>query len=96
MKIYVDTNKSYNDLIFLKAIEWKDFKTKEEKGTKIICGDLTSFEQIEVRVKDNKENILSQFKQNERIKFNNLLANYWQMNGKSGVVLSADEVLRVD
>lgn len=92
MKVYINTEKSYSNLVYLGSFDWKDFKTKEVKGTKILCGNLDNFEQLEVRMDIKREDIDNKFKKNDKIVFNDLMVNFWSMNDKSGYTFSADSI----
>ncbi|ELS0448352.1 hypothetical protein R4Y62_002574 [Enterococcus faecalis] len=94
MKMYVDINKTFGKLVFLKTANWIDFNTKELKGVKVFCGSIKTFEQLEIRIKGLTKELFEDMKEKQEIQFDEIIANTWAMNRKNGVTFSANEVLK--
>lgn len=91
MKMYIDIEKTFGKLIYLGVKDWKDFNNKNEiKGVKITCVSTATYEKIEIRMKDiTKDDFKNIKSKSEFPELEEMIANYWQFNGKSGITLTA-------
>lgn len=89
MKYNIKEN-TFENSTLITVMDWIDFKTKEVKGVKVVCGNLETFEKFEVRIKDfKKEDIQGAIERGDKVKFIDPSISTWFMNGKAGATVSA-------
>lgn len=91
MKLFIDEEKTFGELVFISMKDWQDYETKVVKGKIVTAGITSTFERINVKI----ENIGESYKSEDYVKlsaitFDNLTATTWEMNGKSGISYKAD------
>lgn len=94
MKMFIDTKKTYGDLLFISLDELRDYKTKEPNGVVINAISLNTFDKLNVKIKGVKKEQFNGFKSKDLITFKDLMANYWSVGGKKGLSLFADDVIK--
>lgn len=91
MKLQINIKETFGQLIYLRTRDWIDFKTKEIKGQIITVGSAATFEKIEIRAKNQTKEMMSKYKENQALTLETIEANFWTMNGKSGLTFSMSE-----
>lgn len=77
---------SFGDFIFLNAVDWVDYKTKEQKGLNIVVLDNKSYEKWSFRLVGLKKQDL-ELKKGDLINIDQLAVRLWSMNGQKGYTL---------
>ena len=92
MKLQINIKETFGQLIYLRTRDWLDFKTKEIKGQIITVGSAATFEKIEIRAKNQTKKMMSKYKVNQALNLDTIEANFWTMNGKSGLTFSMPKI----
>ena len=93
MKLYLDNKKTLGELVYVGAMEWLDYTTKEPKGTTISVMSLELMEKIQVKIKDVKPSQFSTITKGDKIELEGLVVNFYTLkSGKSGLSYSATKV----
>lgn len=82
MKLIINQEDSFSDLIFINAIDWIDFKTKEVKGVRINVVSLMEYDKFSVKIRGKTVKDYDSIQGKSLVSFDDLEVQFFVINNK--------------